>query len=623
MLRRGWILDLAVLILGGSLLAGCVPRPSIVSPQDLSAADPSGQVPIEIQLGSPLGPSGKLRVTLLTGIDDPPTHVSDVSPRLSLSSGIATGALSAADLRPGHNTLFVAIDADGDGRSENVASSTFTWAPPTLEAAACRKVITPNDGVISVDVVDGDDSLVPALNHTHPIYMAGFDTREAAGIHDHLWARGVVLESRGTKIAMVTLDLIGYFNNEVQTIRSLVDPALGLDTILVTSTHVHEGPDAMGLWGPDAMTSGVDPGYLDYVNDAVVACIEEANANLVPAEIKFATGSTVGASLEPEPDLVADGEILHDLVIPGDLLRPAAAEDRVVQGDAGPIRNPTLPSYQIRRLADHQVIATAVNFASHPESLGSSNPLLSSDFPHYMRKNLEARYGGVALYVSADLGVLQGPLDVDVPDPVTGKAEPRRSFEFAETMGNLLAQRAVAALDAVTHWDSFPEIEHVSSGNVFVRVENPFFIAGAAFNIFGRRQVVRLPDGRRGVNSEAHALRIGSAQFAITPNELDPQVGNLYRAAMTNAEHRFLLGLANDELGYQMPAAKFDPSCHQCFPEIALSDDETACPLYNDIDPPPLRNTIDCSTVFINNIGAGADPLFQGIFQGLLQQLND
>ena len=53
----------------------------------------------------------------------------------------------------------------------------------------------------------------------------------------------------------------------------------------------------------------------------------------------------------------------------------------------------------------------------------------------------ERRYGGVAIYMSADLGVLQGPLDVDVAD-ASGAPVPRRTFAFAERMGELLAESA-------------------------------------------------------------------------------------------------------------------------------------------------------------------------------------
>ncbi len=43
------------------------------------------------------------------------------------------------------------------------------------------------------------------------IYLAGFgNNRVATGMHDDLWARALVLEYGGKRIAFVSLDLIGY-----------------------------------------------------------------------------------------------------------------------------------------------------------------------------------------------------------------------------------------------------------------------------------------------------------------------------------------------------------------------------------------------------------------------------
>jgi hypothetical protein len=45
------------------------------------------------------------------------------------------------------------------------------------------------------------------------VYLAGFGgNRLASGKHDDLWARALVLESSGCKIAIVSVDLIGYYS---------------------------------------------------------------------------------------------------------------------------------------------------------------------------------------------------------------------------------------------------------------------------------------------------------------------------------------------------------------------------------------------------------------------------
>ena len=124
----------------------------------------------------------------------------------------------------------------------------------------------------------------------------------------------------------MSLDVVGYLNGEVQTIRSLVSPASAIDYAVVHATHQHEAPTRSASGAPDPLTSGIDFGYLDFVNATVAACIDDAAANLQPARVKFATTDSVGLSLgldlEDDGDGVADGKVLvdDDLIAP----RPTA-----------------------------------------------------------------------------------------------------------------------------------------------------------------------------------------------------------------------------------------------------------------------------------------------------------
>lgn len=496
-----------------------------------------------------------------------------------------TGALLAGSIAIVALCSSCSSDDDGSGLE-----------PQALQSAACSRRITPEIGV----------------NHGDPIYLAGFgNNRHATGVHDDLWARGVVLQSGGRKVAIVVLDLVGYFNNEVETIRALVDDD-SFDAIIVASTHNHEGPDTMGLWGPSQLTSGVDLDYLDFVNQQTAECITAAAANLRPAEIRFATGDTIGTSLPPEPDLVADGTILRHLCVGGTFDDAGQCVDGIeVLGDDGPIRNPTTPSLQIRDRETREILATLVNYASHPEALGSGNTLITSDFPHFMREALEERFGGTAIYMSGDLGVLQGPLDVFLADE-SGEMIPRRTFAFAEHMGRILAARAGDALAATGNWLAAPEIAVAQSGPLEVAVTNPYFDVLGVLGIFGRRPFSRPAPGEGSIVSEVQAIRIGPATFAVTPNELDPQIGDLYRRQMAGAEHKFIVGLGNDEVGYQMPEAKFNPGCFLCFQVNISGEDDGSC---------PGDEWNDCGTVFQNNIGPQADPFFQGVMYDLLAEV--
>jgi hypothetical protein len=277
------------------------------------------------------------------------------------------------------------------------------------------------------------------------------------------------------------------------------------------------------------------------------------------------------------------------------------------------------------------VLATLVNFGSHPESLGSDNRLITSDFPHAARERLEAEYGGLAIWVSGDLGVLQGPLDIDVVDPTTGGPAPRRTFRFAEVHGTQLAERVIGALASAGPGDVAPRLAFASTNPVAIPLENPFFRLLAAIGVLNPRRTLftnGVPDTSVGnplpepftpipqalgedIHTEVGALRIGRAGVALVPTELDPQIGFGYRARMTSADHTFIFGLANDHIGYQVPFAKWNPSCQVCAPYVIVGV-EDQCPI----------QPIDCSTVFANNVGQGVDPAVSAALEPLLDALD-
>jgi hypothetical protein len=492
---------------------------------------------------------------------------------------------------------------------------------PLLLAATCQRDITPiSPGLASAyEAAFGGTAVV---NHTDPVFLAGFgDNRAATGYNDRLWARGVVLDGAGGRIAIVALDLVGYFNNEVQTIRSLVDPASAVDYIVVNSTHQHEGPDTLGIWGPDPFTSGVDPAYLDFVNDAVASCIDEAAANMQVARVKFATTDSVGLSLgldaEDDGDGVSDGKVLVD----DDLIAPAT-DGRIVDS--------RLSIMQVtKRNPPHDVLSTLVSFASHPESLGSNNTLVTSDFPHYAREAIEASEGGTAIWVSGDLGVLQGPLDIDVLDPDTAQPAVRRTFRWAEVHGSQLGERVVDAIPSMPG-NPLATIDFGSVAPVPVQLDNPYFRFFIALGVLPDLLFTGgAPDPSVGfpfpppfesipqalgedLHTEVGAFRINEASFAVVPTELDPQIGEVYRDHMAGAEHTFIIGLGNDEIGYQLPAPKWDDSCHACAPFV-LAGVAGLCPI----------QPIDCNTVFQNNVGQEVDPSISGAMIPLLDDLHD
>ncbi len=503
-----------------------------------------------------------------------------------------------------------------------------------LVGTQCPRPVGPmTAGVCKVDITPISPSLLSEyettfgvageVNHSDPIYLAGFgNDRQATGYNDRLWARGVVIDGADGRVAIVSLDLVGYFNAEIETIRSLVDPEAGIDYIVVSSTHQHEGPDTLGIWGPDATTSGLDFDYLDFVNQSVADCIDEAAANRQLARVKFDTIHSDGLSLGTDPEDDGFG-VADSRVLAGDDLLAPETDGRII--------DPRLSIMQVTEARrPFRTLATLVNFASHPESLGSNNTLITSDFPHYARERIEANEGGTAIWVSADLGVLQGPLDIDVEDPATGEPAIRRTFRWAQVHGEQLGDRVSRGISKRRgRW--LGRVEIAEPERVFVPLDNPYFrffiaIGVLPSGLFSGGE----PDASVGfpfpapfdaipqalgedLGTEVGAFRINEASFAVVPSELDPQIGERYRRRMRGARHSFIVGLGNDEIGYQLPAEKWDDSCHACAPFV-LGGVPELCPLAPDID---------CNTVFQNNVGQEVDPSISAALEPVLDALHD
>jgi len=127
--------------------------------------------------------------------------------------------------------------------------------------------------------------VTPALTPGTRVWMAGFaNGRAATGVHDDLWTRCVAMAAGGRPVVVCTVDSIGLFSDDVQRIREGTRAKAGRAVdVIVTSTHVHEAPDTMGLWGPQTGVSGIDEAYNQFVIDRTVEAAAEAVAGLQPA----------------------------------------------------------------------------------------------------------------------------------------------------------------------------------------------------------------------------------------------------------------------------------------------------------------------------------------------------
>ena len=400
------------------------------------------------------------------------------------------------------------------------------------------------------------------------IYLAGFGrNRPASGKHDDLWARAIVLQSQASSIALVSIDLIGYYSKAnyygLAEIQKLVDPKLGIREILITSTHNHEAPDTIGAWGANTLSDGKYPKYLRFIDRQIAKAINRAAASAQPAFLKL--GRT---DPQASPSIAGMQTRTHG--------RPPNFYDeelRVMQflNTNGATRN--------------RVIATVVNWNTHPESMESGNTIISSDFPHAVREAVEKKYGGTAIYTSGDLGAVEiigdsnnKPSDrsrFDGKDyPLKRNNRPDYTIERTEAIGRDVAK---AVFDAVDRGElSRGTGLEVRKAVLRAPMDNAGYLFLASKGVLDTMPAPK-PETRPDVETTVYVITIGDTQIVTVPGELFPEVFYGVQDHKRNdcpdadtkqpaepsvrdrmsKKYKFVLGLCPDEFGYIVPAYDF------------------------------------------------------------------
>jgi hypothetical protein len=390
------------------------------------------------------------------------------------------------------------------------------------------------------------------------VYLAGFgQNRKATGVHDPLLARAVVLKEGERKIALVAVDLVGFFYANVRSLRrQLAD----FHYVLVSSTHNHEGPDTLGIWGPNAFTSGVDPDYLAQVEAQIVRAVRAADRAARPATARIGSRQA--------PELLTDNR------------EPQVKHDDLV-------------ALEFREAGSDERIGLLVQWNCHPETLGSKNTQLSADFVGYTVQHLQRKYRCPVAYFTGTVGGLLTSLEVAVCN-AQGELLADGTFEKTERYGILVGQAAEQALDRAQPLRLTPVA--VRRREVFVPMDNRLYQAARVLGVLQREAFVWTGDpyragpaaadskGRLCLGTEVAILRLGELEAVAVPGEIYPELvlGRVQDPADPGADfpdapiepavyqqlrapHRLILGLANDEIGYILPRRQWDVQPPFCY----------------------------------------------------------
>ena len=400
---------------------------------------------------------------------------------------------------------------------------------------------------------DGDTYIDNNNNGKFDAYwIAGFGQQRAAnGVHDDVWSRVVILDDGETRLALVSLDAIGFRHDDVVDIRKRIPSDADIDYTIISSTHTHESNDLLGIYGKNPLKSGVNEENMEFVKNQTIAAITEAVNNLRPAKLCFAQ------------DLTGAQELMMDTREPL-------------------VMDPGIRLMQAIDAETDSTLGILVAWANHPETLWSDNLYISSDFPHYFREYMEKGVydgdslckpgiGGVAVYINGAIGGLMTTRgSMPLRDPFLDTTYTEASFEKARAQGQRLA---LLALDALAHPDTLVDKAGLSirAKTITLPLENKMFRLAAMLGVldFGMTGWFR-------TRTEIAAVTFGPASFISIPGEIYPEivnggveapVGQDYEMdpieippirELMPGKYKLIIGLGNDEIGYIIPKSQWD-----------------------------------------------------------------
>ncbi len=412
------------------------------------------------------------------------------------------------------------------------------------------------------------------------LWLAGFQNARAMnGVADDLWARATVLQQGETTLGVVAIDVVGFFYNEVEEIRGRA-LALGIDHVIVVSTHVHEAPDTMGLWGPQVARSGVNPDFMQRVHDGIDLALQDALASAVPVDVYLGHSSFEDEEWE--------GRGINNV-------NTDHRDPNIVDRD--------LWTARFVELGGGETVATWINWPNHPEATSDENLMVTSDFAATLRTTVEdgaaegpeggrAGVGGVAIYLQGACGGMMTPLGAHTLD-LDGTEYTDSSLEKAAATGRVVGYEALEAIEG-----EVPAVSPLLSfrtRQVRTFVENRGYWVMINAGIFDRPAFDYNADELVGEGNEPTLLtevsvvQLGELGVVTVPGEMLPELliggydgsgtGPLQETIDANnpnppdlglappgpylrdlipGEYTMLLGLANDELGYILPPFEFE-----------------------------------------------------------------
>ena len=353
-----------------------------------------------------------------------------------------------------------------------------------------RRVITPNP-------------LLPVSGGLGP-------TKPTTEKQGDLMARAIVFQNGETSVAVVSLDLLGFPSVLCERVRKQV-PRIPAKNIMIGSTHTHSAPDCYGFADGRGGFTG-DLKYMDLVCVKAAEAINEALDATKPARLRIATDE-------------AKGKIAYNYYAPELYDRRMSVIQAVDAND--------------------KPMATLVNYAIHPEVLGSGIGILSPDLIGPLCDRIEEQGGGPAIFMNGAQGgmITADNRDLNRPkDALRGYWHDDRTWAECVRIGHTMADEALRIIN--------PAPAQVDPALFCGAVEIKFPVDSPLLWAVVISSPLKYPyNADHSITTQVNVVNLGNAQILTIPGEALPNIG-FYLKRKMHGEHNLLFGLTNDAFGY-------------------------------------------------------------------------
>jgi len=274
------------------------------------------------------------------------------------------------------------------------------------------------------------------------LVMSGYAGRKDGfkGIHDHIYARAIVLSDGSRQAAIVAWELIGVPTPVWEELSKRVATEAGIqpEYLLLAAVHDHSAPAPEGMYGNSSLKAAA---YTRHVEDATIEAIQEAKAKLQPAQIGIGTAKAYVNINRREYSSKEGWRLGYD---------PEGPSDK------------TVTVIRFNALSG-KPIALLINYAVHAVVMGDENYQITGDLAGATSRFVENYYTGKPEYKPrSDAGPALQLRPEDTAEGVvavwtSGAAgdqnpvseAPGSDFTLVNALGQILGEAAVRAANSV------------------------------------------------------------------------------------------------------------------------------------------------------------------------------